>query len=355
MSAAARAALGWALACALVAPGAARGEVRVVVLPFEDLGERRAAAPMVEALMERLARAGYAVSAGPLVEEFLERRRIRYLDSLTADALRELLEAFQAQRVVFGTVLLAFDKPVPYVAAHARMIGAEAKVFWAELVSLGADETRGAFDLGGTKTLEELCRVVARRLVQDLPRPEAPPQARPGPPPRALATRAVKAWRSPELRGVKELRVCVLPPWNRTDSRWAARVATELVTRRLAATRIVRVIEPADMRQAALAGSARLAGGGEPNELRKIGERLGVDYFVKGTLFALEDRLGADGRVALELTLLDARTGRILWTAFHDRAGDPHLGLLERSAMQDPVTVADQAIAEMISTLSPPR
>jgi len=336
---------------ALSGAAPARAAETVVLVPFENLsGAGRAPDAVSTELSRRMESRGYRVVRGQAVDDFLAAEKVRYLDSLPSSTREKLLKRFDARAAVLGTIFDFAESGNPVVAVSARMVGADGKALWSAVAGLSADDTKKVFGLGRVSSLDALAAKAVSILARDLPAPgDATTLA--GARSRPLDLSGPRTFRSAALTGGGNL-VCVLPLENRSPARVAPRVVGELLTQRLAASEGFRVVEAAEFRDAMVATGVYGMRTGDPEELRKLGAKLGTNLFLKGTIYAYKDILPGSGvqtpEIELQLTLVDVSTGRVLWTSSLARVGTDYSGLLQLGAISNAVTLADQVVAEMI-------
>jgi hypothetical protein len=342
------------LAFGAVAAAGTEAATTVAMLPLENLSgidgaREELAAPLAAALEAK----GYAVVRGDAVEEILEAERIRHLDSLTPAARQMLCRRLGAQGLVLGSVDVFLEGAVPVVALQARLVGEDGGITWADAAGRTGDDTEGLFELGRLTGLPALAADVVRNLVRDLPAAgaNAPAARLPGAP----RGRSPATFRDGALRAGGRYRICPLPLENRTDARPSARVVAPLLARRLRQSGLFDVVEPADLRAAMVAESVQSLRDAEPAALQKLGARIGTSLFLRGTIYSYREASphGADvpPAFALELSLVDVASARILWTSESARQGRDYEGLLGRGAITNVVALADRTVAEMVHAL----
>ncbi len=340
------------LAVLCLAPAVSRADRNLVaLLPFDDLAGRPAAARSVAPFAaQHLARRGYDVVYGMPVEAVLERLRVRYLDSLTADALRALREELGADAVLLGAILSYREGGNPAVAFSARMLREDGGQSWTGLVGLSADETTGMLGLGRAGTPDLLIAEAAGRLFATFP------DASRRPPPAAIPRRRGRSPRPMTFRAAGfdprvSARVSVLPFMSYASHRGASRIAVELAARRLGERGALRVVEAGDLRAAMNAEGVRTFRDADSGELQRVGRRVGSPLFLSGTVYAYRDPEAGDPEVELQLTLVDVEGGRILWTSRLARKGSDYALPLQRGAITTAPALADQMLAEMVDGL----
>jgi hypothetical protein len=334
-------------AAALPLPARAGG--RVVLVPFENAARvpsaRDVVMPDVEAA---IASKGHEVVTGSRVQQFLRERRIRFLDSLTTRHARELTRELQADAIVLGAILVYGGTDAdPQVAITARALGREGELLWSDLVALSAKETEGGWGGGRAPDRAGLARKVVARLFEKALRSRSPGWTY------GSFAKSPRVFRSYDHLG-QPLVICPLPLENVSDDRLAPRLVDAVLQRQLASRPGLKVVEPAELRDALLATAlpppAQLA----PDRLRQLGRTLGTPLFLRGTILAYGP--GPDGALAVEihLTLVDLDTGRIVWSGLHRRTGKDYEGFLRFGAVLDPASLADRVITELLDAFTRP-
>ncbi|HEY7410540.1 MAG TPA: hypothetical protein VII13_07370 [Vicinamibacteria bacterium] len=316
---------GSATAALADAPGS-----RLVVLPFQNMsGVDAARADLLPLVLAQLSRQGYEAVAGEVVEEVLERDRMRHLDSLTSADRGRLLGELSAAGLLSAAVYTYQEGRNPIVGLSARLVGADGAVVWWEALGLSGNDTEGLFAFGREASRQALLRKAVARLFRSLPRAGQPAPARPAP----------------------ALRVCLLPLDNFTRAREGPRVVGQLLWRRLADGQVFDVVEPADLRAAAVAERARGLTRLDPELLRRVGKRVGTTLFLYGALYAYREASSQGAAVTPEvsvaLTLVDVGEARVLRSWHQERTGQDYESLFQRGAVGSATGLADRVAAEL--------
>jgi TolB-like protein len=314
----------------------------VVVLPFDDFsGDEAAARELTQIVARRIEAKGWkVVDAGA----FLEAERVRYLDSLEEPVRRKLLESSGATAVVTGTLYTYTTTRNPIVALSARMVRADGTLAWGDAAGLSSKETEQLCGFGRKTTTAGVANEVASALMRRFPNPNdeihlVRGQRKP------WFAGAPLAFRSSDLDPSTPHRICVLPFDNQSSSPEAARVVTDLLSVRFAAANGFEVVEAAALRAAALKTSIASFRNAATQSLARLAPAVGTPLFLRGTIYSY-----GNDRIELELTLVDVDSGRVLWSAQHDRRAADYTGLLMRGAASNAVSLADRAVAELIAT-----
>ncbi len=310
----------------------------VVLLPFDNFsGDEEAAQNIGTLVGQTMSARGWRV----VESDLLEKERVRYLDSLEPAMLKKITEAAGADAVLSGTVYAVTAGRNPIVALSARMVRADGTLLWGEIAGISADETEGYLGFGRKATVAGVAADAVKQLMQhfpdlhhtNLPRGKRKPMFRGGP----LAYRA--------KGDDAQRRVCVLPFENTAALPESARVIADILALRLAAAGEFDVVEPAALRAAALQAGIASFRGISTDDLARLAPVVGTPLFIRGTIYTY-----ADQSVHVELSLVDAKSKRVLWTAQHARAGSDYTGFLMRGATTNAVALADRVLAEIVDT-----
>ncbi len=118
-------------------------------------------------------------------------------------------------------------------------------------------------------------------------------------------------------------RVAVLPFANETDDFRVGRLVYRVFLSQLVLSREFQVIEEGRIRNFLRLERCLVGKEPPPRVLRNLGERLGVEAIIGGTVLeAKEDRQGVS--LAFYIWVRDAKSGTLLWTTYHAREGDDY-------------------------------
>lgn len=339
---------------AVALPAAALARERVVVLPFDAPTRVAARAVVMPAVEVALARMGYDVVSGPPVEQFLQARRIRYLDSLQPVHADELLAAQGADAVLVGTILAYEARDVdPSVAVSMTALGRGGALIWAHEEGLTRAQTEGAFGLGRIERIEDLAPVAVQRALASFPRENVA---------RARVRSAVRSGGGPRVYRAagfspRDLKISLLPLENLSGVREATRAAETILQQELARRPNVTVVGPAAMRQAIVSEGLRAPHALGMDQLQVLARATGTPLVLRGTLFVWGRRPneGESGppEVEIYLNLVDADSGRTLWSGLHRRSGQHYEGWLHFGAVRDVATLAGRTMAELLDAFMP--
>jgi hypothetical protein len=334
-------------------PDASVPRTRIALIPFENVPRIGAArSTVMETVEATLARKGFEVVPGAPIEEFLRSRRIRYLDAIPSDQVGELLGLVGADVCLSGTIL-AWDanERDPVVALAARVVTREGKPLWTAAGGLAASETEGVLGLGRVANVRALSDRLVGTLLGSLPDVHLESVRLP-PGRRAGGGALPHVFRSPALAG-KELKVAVLPLQNFSEARDAPRMAEAVLQQRLVERPSFTVVGPADLRAAVVRAGLRNTGQLSAEQLRALAKEVGTPLFLRGAVLAWGPSTeGAWPAIELYLSLLDAESGRTLWSGLHRREGLDYVGWFQRGTVKEATAVASRTVAEMLDAFT---
>lgn len=325
---------------------------RLVLLPFGNLsGVERAQGALVPTLALKLTSKGWDVVRGEAVEEFLQKERIRYVDSVTPELRKKLLSSMGAEALVSGSIYAFAEGDNSVCSLSARMVKADGTTAWSGVTGLTSEETEGLLGLGRAGPLPQLAERSLDTLLRKFPAPGGKAQAEPRGTP--LLKTSPPTYKAKALAGTAVRRVCLLPFENFTPVREAPRVLSDVLQHELVASGRFEVVEAAELRAALVAEKIRGLSGLENGKLAALGKRIGTSLFVRGTVYRYGDPAAKNGastpEIDLELALLDADAGRIVWMGENARKGRDYKGLFQLGALRSVVALADQVLGEVVT------
>ena len=283
----------------------------VALAPVQDrAGDQRAAREVESALRARIAEFARVVDAAT-ARDLLRSRRVRDLDAETPERLRETARDLGADWLLSVIVHDAWRRGAPSLTVSARAYrGVTGELRWTGFEGASGLDSRTVLGLGEILELDRLADRLADRLLADW-RASGP-----------------EAGSSPEGRGAA---VAIVPFDGLTPRRSAA--AAEAVTEatRTALHRLgLRQVAPGCTAEALRRQRGTGGRGVDATSRRALRLACGADLVLTGEVERYE-RLGAEfdpePMVAIAARLVDADTGRILWTGAVERSGWDGQGL----------------------------
>ena len=126
-------------------------DLPIAILPVENLSGTPA--PLKEirkALIGILVARGFNVLEEGLLEEFMERHRLRYIGGIDGTTAKSFREEAGAGSVLITSLELYDDRTPPKIALTSRLVSANESpvILWMDTVGLAGDDAPGLLDLG---------------------------------------------------------------------------------------------------------------------------------------------------------------------------------------------------------------
>ncbi len=294
-----------------VAPAAAPEPVFAVFPTQNRVGDAPAGAAVDEALRRELGRLGRIVDPGK-TRDALRRLRLRNGERAATTTLLQLGRDLGAAWLVSATLHDADRRDVPSLTLSARVYSSEdGRLAWAGFRGESGIDRSKLLGLGTIGTVEALAPVVARDLLESLPG--------------SLGTGAGAQARGAPAVPARLGTVAVVPFTGSTSFQATqnADTVTEAVRARLFADG-ARLVPPNELSEIIRHLQAGRWGGVTAEARSALVDTAAADTIVTGAVETY-DVAGSESepepQVAVALRVLDARTGRILWSGSEERTG----------------------------------
>lgn len=314
----------------------------VALLPIQDrVGDRGAAAAVEQALSQALEKRVQVLDRDR-TRSVMRRMRLRDVDAAPSDSLRGLAEELGADWLVSATVRDAERRDAPRLTVSARVYrGSTGELSWVGFEGGSGLDGRGVLGLGVIPELETLVPRVVGRLELELERK----------PSQSGDSNVHSRRRSGTVLG----RVVVVPFAGLTPHRPTANAETVTEAARAALLAAgVSLVSPGCANEA-LGRRRFLRWGGVDAETRRLlRDVCNADSILTGSVERY-DVAGAEmepePRVALALRLLEAGTGRILWTGASERRGWDHQALFRLGRVHSRGVLTEAMMRSLIRRL----
>ena len=329
-----------AAAALLAAPCAAADGRAIALFPVQDRpGDPAAAAAIDEALRGEMGRLGRLV--GPVeTRDALRRLRIRNGDRVAPLLLRQLGVELGAGWLASATLHEADRSLVPGLTLSIRLYSSDTGelVFSGFRGESGLDR-RKLLGLGVIAAVEDLAPLVAREVLRELPQ----------------AADGAGAARPREPRRSRLGTVAVVPFTGSTEFQptLSAEAVTEAAHARLFADGVP-VVSPNRLYDVLRRLQAGLWGGVTSPTRAALERTASADTILTGTVEAWDLGGGEaepEPQVAVALRLLEASTGRILWTGAAERRGWDRKGLFRRGRIHSRGALTARVIEDLTRRL----
>ena len=331
----------------------------LALLPFENVSGSIDSIPIIMPLIERTLREkGYQVISGERIESFLSRHRIRNTGMLSRAQLNNLRRDFGVDLALVGSVDLFYESADnPQWGLSSRILSTEkADVLWAESTGRTGGDYTGMLGLGTITSGRDLAQAVVKLLFQTLPQ-----SGRSFPAPQARNIRRfhffgpAANYLSPTRDPASRLRVAGTVFENAAERRGAGRILTDVFTTALFHHSRFDVSDPGEGNEALIALGRTPYGGMDVSTLNDFRKRTGIDAIFRGTVYRYNEGLKREAttspEIALDITMLNAETGKILWFAVGERTGDDSQIALDFGIIRSMVPLIQKAVEDMLQTL----
>jgi TolB-like protein len=148
-------------------------------------------------------------------------------------------------------------------------------------------------------------------------------------------------------------KVAVLPFQNISGHGYAGRVVANAYVTELFNTGRFHVEEPGNIRQFMIQERVDTIGEMELGRLRVLGRRLRVDAIVVGTVEEFNDgRRGDVPVVSVTARMVEASSGRIVWSGQNKRKGDDYTIVFDLGEVRTVTALTQKVVKEMIDTIN---
>ena len=319
-------------------------------------GDRESAHYLVELLRTGLEARGARFVSSAHLEDVLRAHRIRQTDSISAEAARTIGQDTEIRYLVASTLLGFAPAPTPQLAIALHVVDVETgRRVLSSLVSLRGDDFTGLLGLGEIVEEDVLALEVAARILEDFDSEGRPAALELDDLDDFLPADSLSRFNHLEFAPMELERVAVLPFVNRTNRRDASRLFAEVLGHQWFRTAGIDVVEGSELRAALVRQRVRSLDLLDEELMKRVGEDLGVRYFLLGSVDRFETDSFADGVFAPEIEasarLLDVSRSRIVAAASVHRRGDDYHLVLGLGVVRDLTSLADRVGRELVALM----
>jgi TolB-like protein len=337
-------------------PLPAFAQPQIAIIPFENLSGIRVASTEIMPLIEKtVSKKGYVILEKEALEKFLREERIRFLDSVPTPITQKLAGKFGLEAILTGTILSYVSGINPQVGLSARLISKEGDILWGQTIGITGEDLMGLLEIGRVEKIQDLTPIAVNQLLKTFTLQKRSVHLKGQGGIKQALMSGPRVYRSKMLDSKETFRIGVFPLDNWSTNRDAGRIFLNLLVLRLTNKELSKVTEPADVREMMIAEGIRSFDELNLDQLKRLQMRLNTRLFVGGTIYRYSEGLGASGltspEVELNLIMIDAETGKILWSGNHFRKGQNYMTFFEFGLIRNSVSLADQVLEEMIATM----
>ena len=344
-----------------VPPGvaAAPPTTRYAALPMRNLpGDQAGMESILHALQASLEERGASFVPADELEGVLRTRRIRYTNSVSAEAADTLRRETGAEYILLGT-LLAFDRePTPRISVALRLIEARTgQRAQSCIVSLRGEDFAGLLGIGRITDVDELVLEIAGRVLdmftdEGAPRldylPDGPPRRST---PASSLSRFVREGFDPEVIE----RLGVLPLSNRTNRQEVGQIFSDILAHECFRSAGIQIVEQSELRAAMIRMRIRSVEGVDLALLAALGRDLNTRYFALGSIDTYAEEAFIRGERSPEIEafvrIIDVQEGRMVAAAGVHRAGVDYERWLGLGIVRDPVSLTERVAGEILAAI----
>jgi hypothetical protein len=333
--------------------------IRLAVYPITNLsGTRVPLKDTRQLLIEKLQSRGVDIISDAVLEKFLARHRIRYMEGLSAGESESVKEELGAGGVLIVSYELYDEGAPPKIALTARLVstGVRPAILWADSVSLAGDDSPGILGLGlilePQKLLDKAVGYLSDSVIDYLLHGGERVSAGHGSlfgsfEPKSLY---IAPFREPH----KRYSVAVLPFQDRSGRKNAGSIVMLEFIRQLSAMKDFTVIDPGIVRQKMLDERIIMLGGISLADADFIFDGLDADLLVTGTVTDFYDYNVPNGtcRVAFFVSMIDKKERKLVFAAESRNTGDEGIVAFDLGKIRTTPKLASEMIREIMKELS---
>ena len=143
---------------------------RIALMPFDSFTVEDMSFDMTRFISDYLMKNEFEVISQDILENFLDKRKIRRTEFLDKPTIREMGVALKANVLLLGSVDLLEDGENPQVAMNVQMINCfDGSVVWADSISRTGDDFATFLGISRITSLKELIEITVEELLSNLP------------------------------------------------------------------------------------------------------------------------------------------------------------------------------------------
>jgi TolB-like protein len=155
---------------------------------------------------------------------------------------------------------------------------------------------------------------------------------------------------APALYGSRK--IAVMPFYNISGRRNAGEFVSSAYVTELFKSGRFRVEEPGNIRQFLIQERVGTIGGMDHYRLKVLGKRLRVDAVLLGTVEEFEDGTRGVPSVAVTARMVEASSGRVIWSAQNKKRGDDYTVVFDFGELRTVSVLTHMVVKEMVDSIS---
>jgi len=303
---------------------------KIALFPFKNFSEERNALMQVTPILrDRLERMGFEVVDQAALNGFLLKERIRSTTYVIGETAHKVGEKLGAKAILLGSINTFFSEKDPQVGLSTRLVDTSSgSILWANHASAAGTDFRTFLGLGTIRSVGRLTSVVVDKLLASLTM--APP------------------YREPE----SIYKIAVMPFQNKSRRIYAGMIVSYIFMVELFKSQNFKVVEYGEVRRLVVESRIRHKGELDYDNIQALGEALGVDGILVGTVEQYTEGAGTSPpEVAIHARLLDTNNNVIVWSDQHSVNGDDHIIIFELGKIRSADKLAHKAISRLVGKM----
>ncbi len=307
----------------LQAPPAAQAsmhDLRVAVLPVQNLSGRSAPLKEIQGLLTKgLTAGGFRVLDERLLEEFMAGYRMRYVGGIDGAAGRALRDKTGAGAVLISSLELYNDETPPRMSLTSRLVstGDSPVILWMDSVAMGGDDSPGFLDLGLIADPRILLGKVVRSLSESLADSATGRARRDSARAKRGKFEPKLSYRSSGFAPGSSRTVAVLPFVNESLRKNGGEIMMLHLVEEMARQGSIKVIEPGVVRRELLTYRIILEDGISLANADTVFGAVDADLLLTGNVSNYRDYQGYEGEPVVDFSVfaIERKSREVVWSS----------------------------------------
>lgn len=321
---------------------------RVALLPFMDPGAHGESRALVNASVRQvLERRKLDLVSIDSIGQVLRDLRIRNTATPSSDEVRAVADSLSADFVIVGTIhQFNVDEDFTEATVCARLIRpSDGTMIWSNWITVTGGGETALFSKPVIENPARVARAAARKLFSKIRLSERPRRSR---------VTDIYSKRSAPNHTAPCSTIAVIPLLSESQESHSGEMIADLLVTELSHEGF-HVAEPGAVRNVMLACDDLRHGQSVASVSKALADSLGVDVVLTGTISSLTDSrsamLGTIPEVGIELRMINAHTGTLLWARGVERHGDQHFAPFMTGITHSPAQLTQQLVRDLVDEL----
>ncbi|MBK6765644.1 MAG: hypothetical protein IPG71_04720 [bacterium] len=321
---------------------------RIALLPFADPEAHGDAKALINvSARAALFRRKLDLIPEDSVAQVLRELRIRNTATPSSDEIRAVADSLGAEFVLVGTIhQFNVNETFTEATISARLIhAAEARMVWSNWVAVTGGGETALFSKPVIENPKRVARAIARKLFATIRTTERL---------NAAQVTAIYSKLSAPQNLVACSKIAIIPLFSESPESQSGQMIADLLVTELS-RKGFNVAEPGSVRNVMLACDDLRHGQSVDPVSKALADSLGVDVVLTGTISSLTDSrsaiLGTIPEVGLEMRMIDANAGTLIWARNLERHGAQQFAPFMTGITHSPAKLTQKLIRDMVDDL----